>query len=96
MAAFAPRPLVGELFGVNNETGIVTRTENTQKQNEGSHQKNIFFAFFLNWDQILEQFLERDHLRIMCTFRSFTHSKLSYELNNIDLVEQIIFRIFGV
>ena len=46
MAAFAPRPLVGELFGVNNETGIVTRTKNTQKQNKGSHQKKLFFCLF--------------------------------------------------
>ena len=35
MAAFAPRPLVGELFGVNNETGMIVtpRTKNTQTQN---------------------------------------------------------------
>ena len=38
MAAFAPWPLVGELFGVNNETGIVTRA---QKQHYGNCSRNL-------------------------------------------------------
>ena len=43
MAAFAPWPLVGELFGVNNETGIVTRT---QKQHYGNCSWNLYTENF--------------------------------------------------